>query len=98
MTRASMKIAGVLAAAMAIGAPALAQGPGQGQGRGPGQGPANVIENCAAEIEQHCAEVEHGQGAVPACLEKHLDTLSDTCKTALQSRGPHGRRRMQQGG
>ena len=88
MTAAWMRTAGLLTVAMAMSAPAWAQGPGPR--------PAMVAVNCEAEIAKHCADVQHGRGAVPACLEKHVDELSDACKTALETRAQH-RRRMQQG-
>lgn len=84
-----VSIAG-LAAAVSLAASAVqAQAPG----RGPGQG--LVITHCKDEIAKYCADVPHGAGAVPACLEKHKANLSDACKTALDSRGPHGPGRRQ---
>lgn len=45
-----------------------------------------VMSNCKAEIKKFCPHVQHGMGRVPACLEKHMDALSDKCKAALHQR------------
>ena len=59
---------------MILSAPALAQG-----------GP--VMTQCAAEITQHCADKEHGAGAVRACLEENRTKLSSACQQALDTTG-----------
>lgn len=79
------------AAAQGMGQGGMGQGGmGQGQGMGMGKGGGMVMQQCAAEIKAHCADVQHGRGNVPACLEKNKDKLSDGCKAALEGRGPHG--------
>lgn len=69
---------------------------GNANAQGPGRG--MVVKSCAAEIEKHCSGIPHGAGQIPKCLEEHLKELSDTCKAALENRGPKGpgRGRMRQ--
>ena len=73
---------------------AHAQGMGRGMGMGMGMGAGRgmVQTNCKAEIAQYCAGVPHAAGAVPACLNKHKDKLSNACKGALARKGPGGGR------
>lgn len=47
-----------------------------------------VATNCKAEIEKFCADKQHGQGDVRACLVAKKDELSEVCKKALDSTGP----------
>lgn len=61
-----------------------------GPDRGPGSGP--VARLCMHEIDKHCAGVEHGTGAVRACLEAKRSELGNACAIALDNTGP-GRRR-----
>lgn len=39
--------------------------------------------SCADDIEQHCADVEHGGGRVVRCLEDHSDAISEPCHDTL---------------
>jgi hypothetical protein len=68
----------MIAASLAIAAPALAQNP-------PGTGP--VATACQQDIEKLCAGKEHGQGAVRACLETNKEKVSASCANALDSTG-----------
>lgn len=64
-----------------------------GPDRGPGTGP--VARLCVAEIGKFCAEVEHVNGQVRDCLDKHRAELGNACTVALDTTG-HGRKMMQQ--
>jgi cysteine rich repeat protein len=44
-----------------------------------------VRQACRAELQQHCAEVEPGDGRLRACVEEHFSAFSETCKQALLS-------------
>lgn len=46
-----------------------------------------VATACADEISKLCADKEHGQGEVRACLEANKDKVSEACKTALETTG-----------
>jgi hypothetical protein len=61
-----------------------------GPDMGPGTGP--VARLCMAEIDKHCAGVEHGTGLVRECLDKHRGELGEGCVVALDKTG-WGRRR-----
>jgi hypothetical protein len=50
------------------------------------QGP--VAAACTEDIQKFCANKQHGQGQVRACLETNKDKVSDDCKTALDTTGP----------
>ncbi|WP_440639942.1 cysteine rich repeat-containing protein [Bradyrhizobium sp. PUT101] len=41
---------------------------------------------CKADYDKFCAGIAPGGGRVVACLNGKRDQLSDTCKTALDSR------------
>ncbi|MBV8934222.1 MAG: hypothetical protein JO095_00230, partial [Alphaproteobacteria bacterium] len=41
--------------------------------------------SCGAEIEQHCARVQPGEGRLRACVKEHYAALSESCKQALVS-------------
>jgi hypothetical protein len=56
-----------------------------GRGHRPGQGP--VASLCMAEIDKFCAEIEHVNGQVRTCLEKHKSELGETCSVALDATG-----------
>jgi Cysteine rich repeat len=66
-------VAAVLVTIMAW--PALAQ-----------QGP--VAAACTEDMQKFCADKQHGQGQVRACLEANKDKVSVDCKTALDTTGP----------
>jgi hypothetical protein len=38
---------------------------------------------CAADIQSHCLGVQPGEGRIRACVEAHVNDLSDVCKTRL---------------
>jgi hypothetical protein len=42
-----------------------------------------VAQECRADIEAHCGNVEIGDGKILACLEDHSEDVSDACKTAV---------------
>ncbi len=73
-----MKTAKTLAIACALAAALTTAGWAQ---KGP------VATACADEITKFCADKEHGQGEVRACLEANKDKVSDACKTALDTTG-----------
>jgi hypothetical protein len=54
---------------------------GQGMGTGP------VASACKAEIADKCAGKQHGNRAVRTCLESNRSSLSEACKTALDTTG-----------
>ena len=53
--------------------------------QGTGQGP--VAHACASEINQYCAHLSHGAGAVRSCLHSHRKSLSHDCRQALDHTG-----------
>lgn len=44
-----------------------------------------VRQACKAELEQHCAGVQPGNGRVRACVKEHFAEFSEPCKAALLS-------------
>jgi hypothetical protein len=40
---------------------------------------------CGAEIQQHCAGVQPGEGRLRACIKENFAAFSETCKQALLS-------------
>ena len=44
-----------------------------------------VRQACKAEIEQHCAGVQPGEGQLRACVKEHFAEFSEPCKAALLS-------------
>ena len=44
---------------------------------------AAVRQACAAEIQQHCAGLQPGEGRIRACVEEHFAEFSEPCKQAL---------------
>lgn len=46
-----------------------------------------VQKGCAAEINNHCAEVKPGDGALASCLSAYRHKLSKLCQQALRSAG-----------
>jgi Cysteine rich repeat len=44
---------------------------------------AAVRRACGAEIEQHCAGVQPGDGRIRMCVEQHFAEFSQPCKQAL---------------
>jgi hypothetical protein len=52
---------------------------------GTGTGP--VASACKTEIADKCTGKQHGNLAVRACLEANRASLSDACKTALDTTG-----------
>jgi hypothetical protein len=47
---------------------------------------APVRQACAAEIQQHCAGVQPGEGRIRACVKEHFAAFSEPCKQALLNR------------
>jgi hypothetical protein len=58
---------------------------GQQGGVGVGTGP--VAAACKAEIADKCAGKQHGNRAVRTCLEANRASLSEACRTALDTTG-----------
>ena len=46
---------------------------------------STVRQACRAEIEQHCAGVQPGEGRLRACVKEHFGEFSEPCKAALLS-------------
>ena len=46
---------------------------------------ASVPQACASELQQHCAEVQPGEGRIRACVEEHFVEFSEACQRALVS-------------
>lgn len=42
-----------------------------------------LAQECKADIETHCSDVEMGDGKILACLEAHSEDVSEACKTAV---------------
>jgi len=42
-------------------------------------------KSCQADIQQYCAEVKPGGGAIAACLRKHASSLSSACNQYRQA-------------
>jgi hypothetical protein len=42
-----------------------------------------IAQECKADIEKHCANVEMGEGRILACLSGHDAQVSDGCKKAI---------------
>jgi hypothetical protein len=40
---------------------------------------------CGAEVQQHCAGIEPGEGRLRTCVKEHYAEFSETCKQALLS-------------
>ncbi len=72
-----------LAAAMMVSASYGQAGPKGSQGMGTGP----VASACQTEIADKCAGKQHGNRAVRACLEANRSSLSEACKTALDTTG-----------
>ena len=68
------KTIGMAASALLILAPVMAAAQ-----------PATVRRACQAELQQHCAGVEPGEGRLRACVKDHFTAFSEPCKAALLS-------------
>jgi hypothetical protein len=44
-----------------------------------------VRQACRAEIQQHCAGVQPGEGRLRACVKEHFAAFSEPCKQAMLS-------------
>lgn len=44
---------------------------------------ATVRQACRAELEQHCAGVQPGEGRLRTCVKEHFAEFSEPCKAAL---------------
>ena len=42
-----------------------------------------VVNECTADLNQFCSEVEAGEGRLLACLDKHAPDVSVRCKDAI---------------
>ena len=42
-----------------------------------------VVNECTADLNQFCSEVEAGEGHLLACLDKHAPDVSVRCKDAI---------------
>ena len=42
-----------------------------------------LAQECKADIETHCSDVEMGDGKILACLAEHDEAVSASCKTAV---------------
>ncbi len=73
-----------LTAGLAFASSAFAQRPA------PGSGP--VAAACQDDIQKLCRGLEHGRGAVRACLETNKAKVSPACASALESTGGGPRR------
>lgn len=80
--RAALRIA-LLAAALALSVPAIAQQPTAAQ--------RNAIRQaCPADYQAHCASVPTGGRASLVCLQQHASSLSAACRRAVESVGGGG--------
>jgi hypothetical protein len=43
-----------------------------------------VANECDADIEKHCADIEPGKGRVLACLKKNEKDIGERCKEAVK--------------
>jgi hypothetical protein len=68
------RIVGITVASTLLLAPAGAMAQG-----------AAVRQSCGPEIQQHCAEVQPGDGRLRACVREHFPAFSEPCKQALLS-------------
>jgi hypothetical protein len=76
MARRLLRVLGLfVAAGLAAGAPARAEGPGRGH-----DGP------CRPDVERHCASAERGGGGIGRCLREHEKDLSPACRDHLAAR------------
>jgi hypothetical protein len=46
-----------------------------------------AANECDADLEKYCSEVEAGEGRLLACLEQHDKNVSGRCRQALQDVG-----------
>lgn len=46
---------------------------------------AAVRQACGAELQQHCAGVQPGDGRLRSCVKEHYAEFSEPCKQALLS-------------
>ena len=46
-----------------------------------------VANECSADLKQHCASVEAGEGRVAACLKKNEKDVTQRCKDAMKEIG-----------
>jgi hypothetical protein len=42
-----------------------------------------VRQACGSEIQQHCAEVQPGEGRLRACVKENFAAFSEPCKQAM---------------
>ena len=53
---------------------------------------AYLANECDADIEKHCANVEPGEGRIMDCMEPHLNTVGKRCRMVMQKVGPEKKR------
>lgn len=46
---------------------------------------ADLMTACAADIGQHCADVDRGRGRIAACLAGHVTDLMPVCRPEVQA-------------
>jgi hypothetical protein len=44
---------------------------------------ATVRQACKADLQEHCAEVQPGEGRLRACVKENFTAFSEPCKAAL---------------
>lgn len=44
------------------------------------------LRACAADVKQHCANVQRGEGALKACITANFDSFSPACRQSVMSR------------
>lgn len=44
-----------------------------------------TVQECRADIEKHCMDVEMGGGRIYSCLKSHTAELTSDCSTVLES-------------
>ncbi len=42
-----------------------------------------LAQECRADIETHCSDIELGDGKILACLEEHHEEVGESCKKAV---------------
>ena len=44
-----------------------------------------AVGACAADVQSQCSGVQRGEGRIRACLEEHVDALSEPCKARISN-------------
>ena len=45
------------------------------------------VNECHADLQKHCKDVEPGEGRIMDCMQKHKDKLSKRCRQGLKDIG-----------